>query len=372
LALAETLLDLADLGALQVAQFQAQPLHAAGQQGQGGEVGGVAVALHDLSGDGVGGQSQALAGQAFHLGVQVGVAAHGAGDLAHAHALQGGGEAFSVAEEFGVKTGQLEAEAGGFGMDAVGAADGQKALVAAGHIPKLGQKAVQAAQNKVSGPGQKHAVGRVHDVRGGAAQMDEAGRGTARLLHGGQDGDDVVAGPLLDLENAVHVEIGRDPDMLHVGGGDDPEFAPGLAHGQFHFEPDPEAVFQGPQAAHFRAGVAFDHGARSPVTRASGSGRGGFLVFFRRLRGGLSGFGHELFDRDGLALGLFVAAVFPDHLGAAVAVVRGVPAGALEKEGRTGDDPFCGFPAIGAGGFCSSNPFCHSSKTRSHFGQRYS
>ena len=51
LLLGEELLGLADLGALEVADFGGDFVERGAEDGEGGDVGGVAVALHDLGGD---------------------------------------------------------------------------------------------------------------------------------------------------------------------------------------------------------------------------------------------------------------------------------------------------------------------------------
>src|SRR5580704_12259336 len=54
LLFAEVLLRLADLGALQVADFYGDLVKRAAEDGERGDVGGVAIALDDLRGDGSG------------------------------------------------------------------------------------------------------------------------------------------------------------------------------------------------------------------------------------------------------------------------------------------------------------------------------
>ena len=61
-------------------------------------------------------------------GLEVAEAADGAGDLADADVFGRGVEAAEVAAHFGVPEEELHAEGGGFGVDAVGAADGGSVL----------------------------------------------------------------------------------------------------------------------------------------------------------------------------------------------------------------------------------------------------
>ena len=125
---AEVLLRLANLGALQVANFDGNLVERAADNGERGDVGGVAVALDDLRGHGRGLEAEARADAFFVLRLQVAEGAHSAGELAHAHVLGCGVEARQIALHFGVPVEQLEAEGGRLGVDAVGAADGGRVL----------------------------------------------------------------------------------------------------------------------------------------------------------------------------------------------------------------------------------------------------
>ena len=92
---AEGLFDFADFGAGEVADLGGELVERGGEEGEGVEDGGVAVALHDLGGDGVGGEAEALEGVVFDFGGDVGVGADRAGDFACgdvvAWRLRGGG-----------------------------------------------------------------------------------------------------------------------------------------------------------------------------------------------------------------------------------------------------------------------------------------
>ena len=89
--------------------------------------------------------------------------------------------------------------------------------------------------------------------------MDVAGVGAHLFFQRGKEGDDVVTGGLLDLEDAVHVDVGLFPDGLHGLGGHAAQFGPGFAHGHFHSQPGAVTVLQGPDAAHGGPGVALNH-----------------------------------------------------------------------------------------------------------------
>ncbi len=82
LALGERLLDLEDLGALEVADLGGELVEAGGDEGEGRDVEGVAVAVDDLRGDRLDEEAEAAADVVLDLGRDGGVGADGAGDLA--------------------------------------------------------------------------------------------------------------------------------------------------------------------------------------------------------------------------------------------------------------------------------------------------
>src|SRR6185437_10062580 len=68
-------------------------------------------------------EAEAGADGLFVLGLEVAEGADGTGELTDAEVFGGGVEAGEVALDLGVPEEELEAEGGGFGVDAVGAAD---------------------------------------------------------------------------------------------------------------------------------------------------------------------------------------------------------------------------------------------------------
>ena len=145
LLFAEVLLRLAHLGALQVADLDGDLVERAADNRQRGDVGGVAVALDDLRGDGRGLEAEPRADAFFVLGLEMAEGADRAGELAHAHVFGGGIEAGEVALHLGVPVEQLEAEGRRLGVDAVGAADGRRVL-------ELESAALEHGEERDAGP----------------------------------------------------------------------------------------------------------------------------------------------------------------------------------------------------------------------------
>ncbi len=109
--------------------------------------------------------------------------------------------------EGGVVAGELQAEGGGLGMDAVAAADGERVLVLEGAALQRGEQPVEIGQQDVARLLQLHGEAGVEHVRRGHALMQEAGLGPDMLGEIGQEGDDVVLGLALDLVDARDVEL---------------------------------------------------------------------------------------------------------------------------------------------------------------------
>ena len=117
----------------------------------------------------------------------------------------------------------------------------------------------ETGQDPLQGFPDEEGEGRVHDVVGGQADVDEPAVRADLLVDRGQEGDDVVLDDLLDLLDPGDREAGLGLDGLQGGRGDLPEPGPGLADGELDVEPPAVAVLVGPNAAHLGEGVAFDH-----------------------------------------------------------------------------------------------------------------
>ena len=148
----------------------------AAEDGEGGDVGGVAVALDDLSGDGYGLEAEFGADGFFVLGLEVAEGADGAGELADAEVFGGGVEAGEVALHLGVPEQELEAEGGGFGVDAVGAADDGGVLELDGALFERFGEGEDAGADDGGGFAELEGLRGVDDVGGGEAVVQPAAR----------------------------------------------------------------------------------------------------------------------------------------------------------------------------------------------------
>src|SRR5260370_14182758 len=186
--------------------------------------------------------------------------ADGSGELADAEVFGGGVEAGEVALYLGVPEEELEAEGGGLGVDAVGAADDGGVLELEGAtLEDVGERE-DAGADDGGGFFELEGLGGVDDVGGGEAVVEPAGVGCRVdvLGDGGGEGDDVVLALGFDLVDAGDGEVAAVADG--VGGllRDEAEAGESLRGGDLDGEPAAVLVLVGPDAAHGGASVAGD------------------------------------------------------------------------------------------------------------------
>ena len=150
--------------------------------------------------------SPSLSGDVFfHARIEMREGADRAADRGHGDLRPRGDQARAVAGELGVVAGELQAERGRFGVDAVAAADGQGVFVLERARLQRRQHGVEVRQQQVGRLGQLHRQAGVQHVGTGHALVHEAAVGTDRLGQPGQEGDHVVAGFALDRVDALDV-----------------------------------------------------------------------------------------------------------------------------------------------------------------------
>ncbi len=266
LLLREELLGFTDFGALEMADLGSDLVERGGEDGERGDVGGVAVALDDLGGNIDRLEAERGADGLFVLRFEVAEGADGAGELADAEVLGGGVEALEVALNFRVPEQELEAEGGGFGVDAVGAADGGGVFELEGALLQDFGEALDALAEDGVGFKELEGLRGVDDVGGGEAVVQPA-RGWLRnckgsidvLGDGGGEGDDVVADFGFDLVDAGDGERAFLGDGVGGGLRNEAGGGEGLRGGDLDAQPAAVLVLVGPDAAELGAGVARNH-----------------------------------------------------------------------------------------------------------------
>ena len=258
--MAKGLFHLEHIAALQVANFGGEALQGGAHQGQGLHVISVAVAADHLGAGWIGPQPQQLTGPFFDLGLGVGVVAHGATDLAHAHGLLQSLEAFDVALGFSQPAGQLEAKGDRLAVDGVGAADHHGVFVGPClHADGFCELVEFAAQQLHRGLELQRQAG-VEHIGAGHAHVDVAPGIAHVFVHVGEEGDHVVAHLGLDLEDPLAAEGCFVLDRGEGFGGHAAQFRLGFANSDFNVQPALELGVFCPDPAHLRQGVALDQG----------------------------------------------------------------------------------------------------------------
>ena len=146
------LLGLQHFGALQVADLGRQPLDRGGDHAERGEIHGVAVARDDLGRDRLGRQAQLRRRHSASTRGSTLAKVPTAPEMrAGRDLLARRDQPLAGAGELGIGVGELEAEGGRLGMDAVAAADGRRQLVLEGAALERGEQRVDVGDEDVGG-----------------------------------------------------------------------------------------------------------------------------------------------------------------------------------------------------------------------------
>ncbi len=213
--------------------------------------------------DGLHAEAEVAAHLLLDLGLHVRELADGARQLADGHGLAGAPQPLEVPPGLHVPDGDLQPERRGFGVHAVGAADDQRVLVPHGEHAQRAAQPLLPLQEEVDRVAQLQRGGRVPDVAGGEPDVHVARVVAELLLEAGEERDHLVLDPLLDGQDAVHVDAQR-ADPRHDLGGDAAPARVGFAGRDFH--PEPRLVLCGlaPDTSHGGPGVPLDHAVTLP------------------------------------------------------------------------------------------------------------
>ena len=261
---AERLLNLAELGAGEVADLGREPVERRRAQREGRQELGVPVPRDDLRRDRLGREPEALAGDPLDLRVAAAVRPHRAGELADPHAFERPLEALAIALELERPPGELGAEGDRLGMDAVRAARHHGLAVLLGPRHHGGERPVDAVEDQGSRLAHLERRRRVEHVGGRQPVVEPASDRPQVLGDRVDEGREVVLRALLDLGDALGRR--RNGALAHLGrgiGGDGADLGPSLERGQLDLEQAREPALLRPDALHVRAGIAGDHRGKS-------------------------------------------------------------------------------------------------------------
>ena len=198
------------------------------------------------------------------LGWNVGIGSDGAAELHHRDVVACGAQTGAVAIDLERPEGDLGAERGRLGVNAVGAADHHGVAVLPGEAHHGGQQLRRCLDQEIGGVAQRPAQRGVDDIGRGEAVVDPRRRWcTDRRLDDIDEGSDVVIGDRFAIEHGLHELVVGHGRLLAAGGGilgrNDPERGVALGGEQFDFEPTTESLGIGPHSVHFGGGVARNH-----------------------------------------------------------------------------------------------------------------
>ena len=199
---------------------------------------------------GSGDKPHGLGDMGLHARVDLREGADGAGNGAGRDLLAGGDQPLAGAGELGIGVGELQAEGHGFGVNAVGAADGRRHLVLEGALLQRRQHLVDIGNQQIGGAGQLHVETGVEHVGGGHALVHEARLGADDFGQMGEEGDDVVLGLALDLVDPRDIEggvLGLGPDRPGGLLRDHAQFRLRISRMRLDLEPDLEARLRPPR-----------------------------------------------------------------------------------------------------------------------------
>ena len=183
----------------------------------------------------------------------------GPGDLARPDLVDGRGQAGPPAVDLEGPAGELEAHRGRLGVDRVGAAHHRRVRLGPGTGHEHGDEPLGIGQQDRPGGAQLEGQPGVDDVAAGQPEMQVATLRTDRLGDLRHEGDDVVVGRALDLDDPLDVDRAPRLERLQRLGRDLAAAGLGAGDRELDLEHRLEAGALGPQRAHLGQRVAPDH-----------------------------------------------------------------------------------------------------------------
>jgi hypothetical protein len=260
----EGLLDLADLGACEVADLECEAVERRGEDGERGEQLRVPIALQDLGRARRRVETEALARKPLDLGGRRRIRPDRSGQLSHAHAGEGVLDPVPVALELKRPADELQPEGRRLRVDSMSSTDHDGGAVLARSRVDGSDRALDAVEDELAGHLDREAQRRVEHVGGGQPVVEPspflAEPGGDRIDEGG----DVVVRRALALG---HLFGGRNagavPDDTGGVGRNRADLRPRVQNRELDGEPSLELRLLRPGPCHCRPGVTGDHWGKS-------------------------------------------------------------------------------------------------------------
>ena len=204
----ERLLDLADLGVLEVPDLGREALERAAEDRDRSQQRRVPVALDDLGADRIGVQSEVGEDLRLDVRAEVAVRPHRARDLAGPDLVDGGGQAAPAAVDLERPAGELEPECRRLGVDRMGSAHHHGVRLGA-RAARRGPRCSRSASARSRSPAARSwsASAGVDDVAARQAEMEVPALRADRLGDLADERDDVVVGRPFDLGDALDIDV---------------------------------------------------------------------------------------------------------------------------------------------------------------------
>ena len=195
----ERLLELADLGVLEVPDLGREPLEAAADDRDRRQQRGVAVALDDLGAGRVDVEAELREHLGLDLRAEVAVRPNRPRDLAGPDLVDGFREPAAATVELERPAGELEPERDRLGVDRVGPAHHHGLGLGPGPGDERGEQPIAVVEQQLAGGPELEREARVDDVARGQPEVEVAPVRPDRLGDLADERDDVVVGRRLDL-----------------------------------------------------------------------------------------------------------------------------------------------------------------------------
>ena len=257
--LAEELLSLTYLSALEVANLGSDFVEGGRDHGQSREIVRVAVSLDNLRGDVRSLEAKTSAYLLLEFGRQVRERADRSGKLTNSETFRSLMEALNVSLRFRIPVRQLESERDWFGMDSVGPADLWRVLEFPGSPLENIREPLKIFGDDVRRLSDEQSLCGVDHIVRSQAVMKPARVGANDFRNRRGECDDVVPNLCLNLLDAFQFEASALPDGLGSLFRDQSGRREGFRSGHLYREPGAKAVVVAPDAAHFGTGVAGNH-----------------------------------------------------------------------------------------------------------------
>ena len=259
LAFAEMFLDFMNLGALKTADLRSHLLQRGADQGQGGKIMRMTVALQNLGGNIRRMDAKLLTDIILHKRRNIGKRSDRTADLACFDICGSRIKPFEVPLHLFIPERKLQSEGRDLRMDAMGSSHHDGILVLQG----IGFQDFHEIENILAQNGvcflKADAICRIDDISARHAIMHPLLFLTETLGNTARERDDIMFRLCFNLMNAVHIKLCILPDRFHIFRRNLSEFAPGFINQDLDLQPCLIHCLFAPDITHHFPRIPFNH-----------------------------------------------------------------------------------------------------------------